>query len=95
MQVLRLPDIRLPDGISCSTDCVVPRLGTSFSTDSVKIAILSLFQRLGFDRPSEDQEKSRQGSAGRVLVRSRYLRRFTDRERKVDVLHLFATSAKA
>ncbi len=41
----------LPDGIRsteavCSTDCVVPRLGTSFSTDSVKIAILSISKGL-------------------------------------------------
>ncbi len=35
----------------------VPRLGISVSSDVVKAAILSSFQTLGYDRPSEEQEE--------------------------------------
>ncbi len=66
-QVLTIPDphqtgsgtLNMAVEAVCGTDRrVVPRLGISFSTVSVKRAILSVFQRLGFDRPSEDQEKA-------------------------------------
>ncbi len=36
----------------------VPRLQTSFSDENIKMAILSAFQRLGFDRPTAEQEEA-------------------------------------
>ncbi len=36
----------------------VPRLRTSFSDENIKMAILSAFQRLGFDRPTAEQEEA-------------------------------------
>ncbi len=37
---------------------VVCRLGASFPTETVKVAILSAYQTLGYDRPTEDQKRA-------------------------------------
>ncbi len=37
---------------------VVRRLGASFPAETVKVAILSAYQTLGYDRPTEDQERA-------------------------------------
>ncbi len=37
---------------------VVRRLGASFPAETVKVAILSAYQTLGYVRPTEDQERA-------------------------------------
>lgn len=39
-----------------ATEHMVPTLGTTLSVKAVRLAILSPFQELGYDRPKEDQE---------------------------------------